>query len=263
MKGCCSGDVVQDTFLIGGKPVPKVRFAAIDELPKDDRSWDYSKYDGLLGLGYKKLANDHLDAIMENVAKSGALAGNNMFSVYISNLVGSTASSIFWGGVDHTRAEGAWHFHEVTRKAYWQIGLTEVRLGDRVVAECASGCHAVIDTGMTYINGPEKQIDKIMDVVNPMIEPDCSNNHALPPLTFKMGEVEYHLEGQDYMLYFPEQTSGEFVCVMAMSGHDKQSDGANVWNMGDVFMRKYYTLFDMSYDRIGFAKAQHGGGNER
>lgn len=58
---------------------------------------------------------------------------------------------------------------------------------------------------------------------------------------------EYTLEGDEYMI------NGGKVCILAVMGMDIPEPAGPLWILGDVFMRKYYTVFDYETPRIGFA----------
>jgi saccharopepsin len=66
-------------------------------------------------------------------------------------------------------------------------------------------------------------------------------------LTLTFGGVDYDLEGKDYILSLDEKS-----CVSGFMGLDI---GMDIWIVGDVFLRKYYTVYDVGNDRVGFALA--------
>ena len=78
----------------------------------------------------------------------------------------------------------------------------------------------------------------------------CKSIATLPTIEVTMGGNKFTLEGKDYVI-----NSG-VVCLFGMTGIDVPAPNGPLWIMGDVFMRKYYTVFDKAQARIGFALAK-------
>lgn len=53
-----------------------------------------------------------------------------------------------------------------------------------------------------------------------------------------------------------ETYRGESICTSGFMAEDNGLLEAALWVLGDVFIMKYYTVFDRSADRVGFAPAK-------
>jgi len=52
----------------------------------------------------------------------------------------------------------------------------------------------------------------------------------------------------------PGDSSKSFICLGSLMQMDLKDD---MFLVGDIFMRKFYTVFDRDNDRVGLAKAVH------
>jgi len=77
-----------------------------------------------------------------------------------------------------------------------------------------------------------------------------SCDEQLPDLTVTLAGLDYVLQGSDYVL------DDEGVCLLMIMSIDLTGTGVN-WILGDVFMRKFYSVFDYGNQRVGFAPADH------
>ena len=92
----------------------------------------------------------------------------------------------------------------------------------------------------------------------------CDKVPSLPELTFYFGGNPYPLEGSDYIL------NAGGTCISAFTGMDISLPGGELWIvgtcpsflfsnphfypfLGDVFLRKYFTVYDLQRHAVGFA----------
>ena len=101
---------------------------------------------------------------------------------------------------------------------------------------------------------------------NGQYQVDCAKVPGLPELSFYFGGKAYPLKGTDYIL----EVQG--TCISAFTGMDLNLPGGSLWIIGmfsifngylllivftgDVFLRKYYTVYDLGKDAVGFAPSK-------
>lgn len=68
---------------------------------------------------------------------------------------------------------------------------------------------------------------------------------------FAFPTQDYTLSGDEYVM----NAGNSEVCVLAIMGMDVPEPAGPLWILGDVFMRKYYTVFDYGNARIGFGRS--------
>uniref|UniRef100_A0A8C6AF21 Pepsinogen C n=1 Tax=Marmota marmota marmota TaxID=9994 RepID=A0A8C6AF21_MARMA len=80
---------------------------------------------------------------------------------------------------------------------------------------------------------------------------NCNDVQNLPTFTFVINGVQFPLPPSAYIL---NQEDG--YCSVGLESIDMSlEDGQPFWILGDVFLRSYYSVFDMANNRVGFATA--------
>ena len=83
----------------------------------------------------------------------------------------------------------------------------------------------------------------------------CDDVGSLPDISIKLSPTdEFVLTPDQYVLR--ESVLGQTQCLSGLMGIDLPSDLGPTWILGDVFIRAYYTVFDLGGERVGFAKSK-------
>ncbi|KAJ2513173.1 aspartic proteinase precursor [Coemansia sp. RSA 2049] len=250
-SGSLEGYLSQDTVRIGDLEIKGQDFAEATKEP--GLTFAFGRFDGILGLGYDTISVQHVVPPFYQLVNKG-LVDKPMFSFYLSDTnKGDTDGEMVLGGYNENKFEGKLQWANVRRKGYWEVDLEKVRFGDDEIEMDNVG--AAIDTGSSLLVLPTT----LADLVNKRIGAkknfagqymvDCSTVPSLPPFSMQFGGKEYQLNAEDYVLSVQGQ------CISGFMGMDIPAPLGPIWIIGDVFLRKFYSVYDLGKNRVGFAKA--------
>ena len=143
-------------------------------------------------------------------------------------------------------------------KDYWRISLNSVSVTGTQVS---GKVDAIVDTGTSLLAGPTdpiKQINKLIGAIpigNGEYEVLCSRIPKMPAVTFNIGSTNYVLQANDYVLQV--QNNGQTQCISGFFALDIPAPNGPLWILGDVFIGRYYSIFDFGNSQVGFANATY------
>ncbi|KAK5872409.1 hypothetical protein PBY51_013116 [Eleginops maclovinus] len=201
-------------------------------------------WDGILGLAFPGLSLEGGTPIFYNMWNQGKIP-QDMFSMYLSSSV--EGSMLILGGTDSDYYAGSLNWIPVNGATnYWNIKIQSITINGNTVA-CSGGCEAVVDSGTSYIIGPSKDIGNINGWLGASTDQfgetfvSCSNMNILPEIMFNINGYNFALPPSAY--------------IIQSSSSCRTGFGSGTWILGEVFMRQYYTAFDIGNNRVGFAQA--------
>lgn len=248
--GAVEGFISQDVMEVGGIRIEDQGFGETTKMP--GFTFAFAKFDGIMGLAYENIAVAGVVPPFYNMFQQG-LISEPLFSFYLASAgkEGCEGGMLTLGGVDEGLFTGPIKYAPVVRKGYWEVAMDSFMVGDYDLGIKGT---AAIDTGTSLIVMPSA----ISDMVNESIGAkkgfqgiytvDCAAIPNMPPVIFEFGGHKFSLDAKDYIL----QTSGG--CISPFMGLDLP--GLKLWIVGDAFLRKYYTVYDMGNNRVGFALAK-------
>ena len=197
--------------------------------------------------------------------KAQGVISTASFAIYLNDfwMTGNTnqPSSISFGeyNLDKYALSEFQYLPVIPDIGHWIVELTGFSLSTQSIAD--SGV-AVIDSGSSLIVAPSKVFYDIRDffcatrecfqLLSPFIAFNCKQSDIaeFPTMDIRLSGQSFPLPPDAYVLFSLEPSLGGGVCLVLI-----QSIDFNVWILGDVFMRRYYTLFDMDNMRIGLARS--------
>ncbi|XP_053572781.1 cathepsin E-A isoform X2 [Bombina bombina] len=247
----------RDILRIGNLSIVNLDFG--QSVLEPGRTFVVAQFDGVLGLGYPSLAVANAVPVFDRILEQ-KLVEKPLFSFYLLKQEGSNyGGELIFGGIDHSLYKGPIHWIPITEKGYWQIRLDNIKVNDKVKF-CKNGCEAIIDSGTSLITGPSPEIKQLQAILGATPSAfgeyvlDCALVPSRPTITFTIGQRDYSLTPEQYII--KEKSKKSSFCLSGFQSMDISTKSGPLWILGDIFMSKYYSIFDREYDRVGLAKSR-------
>jgi len=257
-SGSMSGFLSTDTTCISGVCVTDQTFAEATHEP--GLAFLAAKFDGILGMAFPQISVLGVTPVFNNMVDQG-LVEAPVFSFWLNRNPDEDLGGVMvLGGSDPSLYEGEMTYVPVNSADYWQISMDGLGLGDNNELGCNGGCVGIVDTGSSLLVGPPQETEAINKAIGGTeLIPgqgqyfvDCSTIDSLPTVTFTIAGKQFELTGQDYILKVSQL--GQTQCISGFMGLELPM--GPWWILGDVFIGKYYSEFDMGNMRVGFATAK-------
>ncbi|NP_788790.1 pregnancy-associated glycoprotein 6 precursor [Bos taurus] len=246
-SGRMKGVVVHDTVRIGDLVSTDQPFG----LCLKDSGFKGIPFDGILGLSYPNKTFSGAFPIFDKLKNEGAIS-EPVFAFYLSKDK-QEGSVVMFGGVDHRYYKGELNWVPLIQVGDWFVHMDRTTMKRKVIA-CSDGCKALVDTGTSDIVGPSTLVNNIWKLIRarplgPQYFVSCSAVNTLPSIIFTINGINYRLPARAYI---HKDSRGR--CYTAFKEH-RFSSPIETWLLGDVFLRRYFSVFDRGNDRIGLARA--------
>uniref|UniRef100_A0A8C4LMC0 Pepsin A n=1 Tax=Equus asinus asinus TaxID=83772 RepID=A0A8C4LMC0_EQUAS len=246
--GSMTGVLGYDTVRVGGIEDTNQIFGLSESEPGSFLY--YAPFDGILGLAYPSISASGATPVFDNMWDQG-LVSQDLFSVYLSS-DDESGSVVMFGGIDSSYYSGSLNWVPVSNEGYWQITVDSITMNGESIA-CSGGCQAIVDTGTSLLAGPHSAIDNIQSYIGASEDSSgeavisCSSIDSLPDIVFTLNGVEFPLSPSAYILQEDDS------CISGFEGMDVDTSSGELWILGDVFIRQYFTVFDRANNQVGLA----------
>jgi len=249
-SGSFSGNEYTDKVSFGGLTVTSQSIGAATS------ATGFDGVDGIIGFGPVDLTEgtvsnaNTVPTFMDNLYSQGSIS-SEVLGVFFQPESGSdtddTNGELTLGGTDSSKYTGTLtYFPKLTSgtpAAYWGISIASFTYGSTTLASSGSG---IVDTGTTLIYIPTSAYNKFLSAAGG--KTDSSSGLAVftkkPTSNFGIKFVPT----AQYSYY--GLTSGKYYAWI----NDGGSSGVNTI-IGQKFLENYYSVFDTTNSRIGFATA--------
>jgi len=249
-SGPVSGFLSKESVHFTESTVPGCLFAEIEDVTGLGMAYSMGKFDGILGLGWDTISVDGIPPVFKSMVDQHII-DQPVFS-FLLGTSNNDEGELLLGGIDNNAFEGEIVYQPLTKLGYWQIEAKVLKSRDNKLAE---NQQVIIDSGTSLIAGPSDAVATFAEqigaigVMGKYIVP-CNANFDF---TITIGSTDYALQAPDLTI----PIAGSY-CLLAMMGIDVPAPRGPLWILGDVFMRKTYTVFDWGNKQMGFAKAKTG-----
>ena len=281
-SGTIIGSFTEDTVRINNNI--EIQSQAFGEIEEEIGDIFYKvKFSGIVGLAFPELSEYGYKSLFDNIINQKLLK-KNWFSMYLTDSNDKEQSEFILGESDQKYYIGNIHWVKVSKKQFWEIKLDDILINGKNINLCTKGCNAAIDTGTSLITGPSNDIQTLLKEYLIMNSCNKEDLNSMPTISFVIGGIKYNLESKDYVLSSKKDKVSSFIeisskkvkykslssslslnsyentkdiiCTRAFAPLDIEPPKGPIWVLGDVFIKKFFTIFNRDDNMIGFARRQ-------
>lgn len=248
-QGRAIGEVSSDSVNIADEQVKDQYFLSVIK----DTDFDNLKADGILGMGpgYGGSAYPPLMYSMINQK----IINESIFSVFLSPDDSDVNSCVLFGEVNlkkYAKKDSEIVYMKTLNDGYWSTRLNSITVKNTKIFQ--SSYSAILDTGTSLIMGPEHEINQVLKLIKKGNNCeykddywfcDCDKTEDYPSIHINLSGNEFEIVPENYIL----KSSGK--CRVLI----KADKTLNMWILGDVFLRRYYTVYDLGNLRVGIVRS--------
>jgi hypothetical protein len=264
-SGSVSGTEFTDTVTVGGLTVTK------QGVGDGTRSSGFEGVDGIIGFGPVDLTEDTVSGqttvptVMDNLKSQGTIT-TEVLGVSFLPESGSdtddTNGELTLGGTDSSKFTGSITFVPKTTTSpyneFWGISVTSITFGSTTLSGAAN---AIVDTGTTLIIIPTSAYNAFLSASGGKTDATTGlSSWTTAPTSnfaFNIGGVSRTLTPSQFLI--PQAQFADFGLTGPKSFGwiaDGGSDAADInFIIGQKFLENYYSVFDTTNNRVGFATA--------
>ncbi|XP_032255765.1 pepsin B-like, partial [Phoca vitulina] len=127
-------------------------------------------------------------------------------------------------------------------------------IGNQATGLCSQGCQGIVDTGTFPLTVPQQYLDSFVKATGAQQDQNgdyvvnCNSTQSMPTITFVISGSPLPLPPSTYVL------NNNGYCTLGIEvTYLPSPSGQPLWILGDVFLREYYTVYDLAVNRVGFA----------
>lgn len=246
-SGKISGFLSKDRVSVGEIAVQDFVFGEVTHLTLN---FGIAHFDGILGMAWSALAVDKIPTLFDQMVAQGLL-DNNSFSFYLTQKPSEqTGSELILGGVDPRYQTGDFAYHDLIEETYWKIQMDGVNVGS---LPASGSLYGIVDTGTSLLVGSLSVAGPILAEIGAIETVDCAKRPSLPDITITIDGVSYILPPFQYILEVTQ--FGQTQCLVGVQAMKFPESFGKTLILGDIFIKTYYTHFDVENRRVGFALA--------
>jgi saccharopepsin len=250
-SGEVKGFISEDTLKIGDLKIKNQLFGEVTEEP--GLAFAFGRFDGILGLGYDTISVNHIPPPFYNMIDQGLL-DEPVFAFYLGDTNAGEESEATFGGIDKSHYTGKMTTLPLRRKAYWEVNLDAITFGKETAEMDSTG--VILDTGTSLIALPSTIAELLNKEIgakkgfNGQYTVECDKRDSLPDMSFTLSGYNFTIGPNDYIL----EVQGS--CISSFMGMDFPEPVGPLAILGDAFLRRWYSVYDLGNNAVGLAKAK-------
>jgi len=261
-SGSFSGTEYTDTVSFAGLTVTSQSIGVAST------SSGFDGVDGIVGFGPVDLTEGTVSGtstvptFLDNLYKQGSIS-TEVLGVYFAPVPGSGSSAangeLTLGGTDSSKYTGSITYTptlsaSTTAGAYWGITVSSITYGSTSVS---SSSQAIVDTGTTLIYIPSSAYSKFLSASGGKTDSNTGlaswTTAPTGTVTFNIGGAALTLTPSQYLFPTAQYSAwglptGKYYSYISNGG----SSGVD-FIIGQTFLESYYSVFDTTNKRVGFA----------